>query len=95
MAKGDTVSAIANIAAATEYDFQPAAGVEVVIVECGTESGLNDMHVGLHDGVDTTNFGAASARFAGKLFIRNGLYLRIYNANGGAQDMAYTGIQVK
>ncbi len=76
MAVGDTVNAIGGLG--TTLDFQPAAGVEVVITHIGD---INGGHC-LYDGVNQSALGLAQQAtsdfyFTPKVFINNSVYLRI------------------
>ncbi len=109
MARGDVVSDIQNIAAAGNLDFQPAAGVEVMITEiiaevfsaAGADAGpLVDVY--LIDG--SLNLGILRAegytaprhwQKPMKLFINNTRYLRITNRHSATMNIGYCGIQTK
>lgn len=105
MAVGDVVNDIQTIAATANLDFQPAAGVEIMITEVGssafagtTPDQTPDIVVRLWDGTL-----ASAVRTSGegrrwhpmKLFINNTRRLRLTNQNAASQNLSYTGIQTK
>ena len=95
MAKGDVINGIVATPTGTSSQLQPAAGVEIIINEVGTNSGANDMQVGLYDGSISSYFGAQSQNKVGKIGINNSIYLRGMNYNAGAMNLSYCGVQVK
>lgn len=98
MAKGDVVSDIQAIAGAGNLDFQPAAGVEVLIEWLGLEvnpqisakffNGTVQCVI-VPDG--TYTIGIERKR----IFLNNTNYLRINNGTTFAQAIGYSGIQTK
>ena len=102
MAKGDVVSAIsAAVAAAGNLDYTPAAGVEAMITHVGSDSQAADLSIRLYNGTTAVELGTFDsnqvtfAMTAMKILVNNTNYLRLTNNNGGAQDLAYCGIQTK
>ena len=108
MARGDVVSDIQDIATGANLDFQPSAGVEVMITDIGSEEwagttpdGTPFVDVFLIDGsLNLCKFldnAAAARRWVGssKLFLNNTHYLRIKNSSGATRQLGYTGIQTK
>ena len=106
MARGDTVSDIQSIAAGANLDFQPGAGVEVMITEITsnqvagtTPNKTPDLSVGLYNGTLFSNVRTAAEvndwRRPLRLFINNTRYLRITNTSGSTASVGYTGIQTK
>jgi hypothetical protein len=91
MAVGDVVNGIG--AASTRIDFQPAAGVEIMI---SYNSGSSVTVAGLTNGiVDSPSLNIASLPSVltnTKMFINNTNYLYIEAAG---QCRGYTGIQIK
>lgn len=100
MAVGDTVSYIAP--AIVQYNnFQPAAGVEIMITTHLT-SNAPSMALGIHDGTLTallnqnTTAVQSPNSLSMKLFITNSIYYRWYNYNAIASQVSgFTGIQIK
>lgn len=104
MAKGDVVSGISTTAAATNFTFQPAAGVECMITMAGSSNmltGTPEIRVGIHNGSAASycvvQAGSAVGSTFGQLriFINNTNYLAILNENAGSSSISYTGIQIK
>jgi len=99
MAVGDVVSAIASIGTGAYWDFQPSAGVEVMIM--GTRLATS---VHLYDGTTRSDtlgdrigydMGGTTLYSPRELLITNSLYLSIYNGTGATLNLAYWGIQLK
>jgi len=102
MTVGDVVSGIAGgVAGGATLDFQPAAGVEVVITAVGSEqsnTAVPGVIVGLYDGTDFAHVATGGeGGWSGlqKIFLNNTIYLRLENNSGSAGDIAYCGIQTK
>ncbi len=106
MARGDVVNDIQDIAAAGFLTFQPAAGVEVMITEIGSEVWTGstpdftpNCEVQMYDGSLTTLIRTAGEGQAWtrqlKLFVNNTNYLRIKNVSVSTQALSFTGIQTK
>ena len=104
MARGDVVSDIQSVLAAANLDFQPAAGVEVMITDVGSSLAVGsipnrtpDVTVGLYDG----SLSASHRRpgdppwYPMKIFINNSIRLRINNTNASTANISYCGIQTK
>jgi len=98
MAVGDVVSTVN--AAATELNFQPAAGVECMISTIGQErewywlynaTTLDRANIGYITGGGTasTQNGASNE----KIFVTNAIYLKLAAAN--TWSCGYSGIQIK
>ncbi len=95
MAVGDIINSITTQVASYSY-FQPAAGVEIIILAVPTAT---VSHFFLYDGTnDGALFNAASITTSGvdptnmKIGITNTIYFGLYNT--GAYS-SYTGIQIK
>jgi hypothetical protein len=91
MASGDVISAITTVGGFTS--FQPAAGVEAVVMFTATNNGA-DLYLGLTNGVTNTyNFIATANVNIGsfKIPINNTNYLYYY----GVAAQSFTGIQIK
>ena len=106
MARGDVVSDVQSIAAGANMDFQPGAGVEVMITEIGsnqyigtTPNKVPDLTVALFDGtylaIIRRGSEVADWRRPLKLFLNNTNYLRITNTAGVTASIGYTGVQTK
>jgi len=100
MAVGDVISGISLVTAGGNLDFQPAAGVEVMIVNIAGDAYGTYAHMAkLYDGTneaDTMAVSEAAAAGGGKILITNSRYLRITNADGtSSRVLAYTGVQTK
>ena len=103
MAKGDVVSQLsAAVAPGTSLDYQPAAGVEVMITQVAGSSGSNSLSVRLFNGIDTSQIflyhsgtSAYAAHTPWKILINNSIRLRLRNNDAAAQDIAFCGIQTK
>ena len=100
MARGDVIGpAITSVVTAATLDFQPAAGVEGVILEY---SGVLGATVTFR-WFDGTNASAAITRDNTTVFINrqlrvpitNGKYARYANDTGANQLMTYGGFQTK
>lgn len=96
MAKGDSITDVQDIAAASNLDFQPGAGVEVVITEVPCEP------IGTVKLIDASQQDAIVAAYASaedrtpiQLHINNTTYYRLTNGGGGNGDLGYSGIQTK
>jgi len=94
MAVGDVVSAHTSIGAGLNWDFQPSAGVEVVIRHI-VDNGSTYLTTKLFDGTNETTFGSALGTAIIRLYLTNSLYLRIYNSAAAALRCGYLGIQIK
>lgn len=95
MAVGDVVSALASGAA--HLHFQPAAGVEVLITNVGTNNGQIRMLNGVQDAFfqhcgDSVEASATNTNC--KVFVTNSVYLNVWK-DGSGNDIGYTGIQIK
>ena len=106
MARGDVVSDIQSIAGAANLDFQPAAGVEVMITEVGSGNftgtlpdKIPNVSVALYNGTLASflrdNGSTQLWTKEMKIFINNTRYLRITNGSGSDQSLSYCGVQTK
>lgn len=104
MAVGDVVSDVtASVAAAANSDFQPAAGVEVLMFAFGSSDlsgtapdGIPDMDVKLFDGTNEAiimNENTATLWGRVKVFLTNTNYLRMTNTSASGANLSYSGIQ--
>jgi len=104
MAVGDVIVEITSVVAGGNTDFQPVAGVEVIIF--GTFPANSNLTPKLYDG--TTEVIIGRAGIIGALVIdttlfyepirvpiNNGHYLRMYNTATASLDFAYLGVQTK
>jgi len=92
MAVGDVVSAIG--APNAVLDFQPAAGVEVIITGIFNDGQAANIY-SLFDGAVNSNVDTADAISVGalKIMFNNALYLRC-GALGGVLRSAFCGIEI-
>ena len=100
MAKGDVVSDLQDIAAAGNLDYQPAAGVETLITEFSSETGVGNIK--LFDGTTNNSSVVLSAiPFANtqehtyKILVNNSIYLRMTNTASTNEQYGFCGIQTK
>ena len=96
MAAGDVVNGL-SAAASTQFDFQPAAGVECIIKSIHTDLASAAGVWALTDGVNDAWTSATSAEINVGLvntFINNTRYLRVA-AMGAGKFGGYSGIQIK
>ena len=98
MAVGDIISGMSpNVANLASFNFQPAAGVEVIILRAGGSSPLNCIlemtdgtSVGFLGNPQTTNEISKVGFIA-----TNTNYFRVDNQSGAIRDLFYNGIQTK
>jgi len=100
MAVGDVISGISLVTAGGNLDYQPASGVEVMIVNIAGDAYGTYAHMAkLYDGTNEADIMAvseAAAAGGGKILITNSRYLRITNGDGtSSRVLGYTGIQIK
>lgn len=106
MAVGDLVNNVVNIAAGARLIFQPAVNTEYLIYLVGSNGviGANpnvtpDVSVELFNGaiISIVALGNNDSEFFRNLnlLINNTIYMRILNNNVLAQNISYTGIQIK
>ena len=106
MAKGDIVSDIQSIATGANLDYQPAAGVEALILGIGSSAyegaapnGTPKASGYLFDGAIyavVLFHGEANTWMRGRPFlIDNITYLRVTNHSAGTESLSYWGIQTK
>lgn len=96
MASGDVVSDVQSISAAANLDFQPASGVQVMIM-CWTHAGNStdvNMYNGTVQGIILSGYATGVAVVPLKFPINNTVYLRLSNGTGGAQILGYSGIDI-
>lgn len=102
MAVDDVITDIVSVAQSTSSYFQPAAGVEVVIIGAGADlanatgiEGVGQYDGSLSSAMFKVNYDIANMN-GSKIGITNGHYLRLWNGYGsGAVVHSYTGIQTK
>jgi len=108
LARGDAIVSLASVPALGNLDYQPSAGVEVLIKTIASEDPADAM-VGFYDGANIARVlypleagesgtNPRDLAHAGKLnmMITNSVYLRVRNLDSAAaQYMAYSGIQTK
>jgi len=94
MAVGDVVSAHTSIGAGLNWDFQPSAGVEVVIRHI-VDNANTYLMTKLFDGTNETFFGRGLGTAVIRLYLTNSLYLRITNTGTATLRCGYLGVQIK
>ncbi len=103
MAKGDVVNDLQAITSGASLDFQPSAGVEVLIASVVHE---NAVTITLFDGSANIdgNLVAVSAASVEthvflptniKMLVNNTNYLRLTEGSAATRDIGYTGVQTK
>ncbi len=104
MARGDVVSDIQSIATGVNLDFQPAAGVEIMITEVGSSLSAGnipnrtpDVLVQLYNGtlVSAVRRPGDPPWYPMKIMLNNSIRLRLNNANASTASLSYCGIQTK
>lgn len=98
MAAGDTIQVFFSFSGPSYLNYQPAAGVEVVILQTDD---FTTHYLYLYNGTLEANMynaaytpNAAGAKLM-KLCINNTNYMRMYSYNAGASTGAVCGIQTK
>jgi len=98
MVIGDAIVDIDSMLTGTTLDFQPAAGVEVVITQGSSDDGT--ALVTLLDQTDGTSAAhiadlsiTGNANHVVKLFVNNTVFLRRVNTAVGTQILGFSGIQ--
>ena len=106
MARGDVVSDIQTIATGANLDFQPAAGVEVMITEVGSSAfngaapdAVPFVGVQLYNGTLASSVRTKDTQALWlkemKILINNTRYLRITNTDASSRNLCYCGVQTK
>jgi hypothetical protein len=101
MARGDVIgTTIASVAVAGVLDFQPAIGVEGLILEI-VGAGSSFVTMRYFDGITESEQGrsgtnaAAAFMTPSKFPITNGIYARLKNTSTGAFNLCMRGVQTK
>ena len=102
MAVDDGIVNVVAVAASAAITFQPAVGVEVLILQAqiGSAAGVQLAHtVGIYDGVRLSGYtdittAVVTGTSALRMFITNTDYLR-YLTDVTARDFSYSGVQIK
>ena len=102
MARGDVVVDLVTVAAASNVDARPVAGVEWLVMELFVTrlTGSNAVDARITDGsltiaiVQNTG-GATASRLEGKLFLTNNVYLNIATGGATTANFSYHGVQTK
>lgn len=106
MARGDIINGLASVAAGGNLDYQPAAGVEVLITAVHLGAGTVGVNVCLYNGTiatstsiippgHTTAYGHPRPLDV-KVGITRTNYLRIVNGDGvNARVLGYSGMQTR
>jgi len=93
MAAGDVVNGIS--AAATQYDFQPAVGVEIIVMCAGVYNTWVKFTNGIvESNLSSLNTSGGASNQPPKMPINNALYLRM-SAGSAGQPSGWSGIQIK
>ena len=103
MAAGDIITAIVDVATATDVDFQPGAGVEIIITFIGSNAQSSTDTAKITDGTNQVTIfaGTISTMVGGpinqhvKLGITNTTYLRQQHEAGSNRYLGYSGVQTK
>lgn len=105
MAVGDIINDVVAIANGATSDFQPAAGVSIIITHVAGGQGAHTQALaGLYDGSLFSGKGCATRTTTAtnnnwnlwKMGITNTNYLRMNNNSAGStQNFSYSGIQIK
>ena len=107
MSKGDVVVSIQSISTLAYLTYQPAAGVEAMILCAGSEDwigtapdGTPNMDILIYDGVSSASVMSYNSEsltwLAGKpTLINNAVYLLLCNPALSAKSLSYSGIQTK
>lgn len=97
MAVGDIINDVQSVLAAANLDFQPAAGVEIILTAfIGDISASADLILfdGTNEGILMDGVGTHGSPAAIKMGITNTNRLRIANTGGGTLVLGFTGIQI-
>lgn len=98
MARGDVVNDVQSLTNGSNLDFQPAAGVELIVQEFSVTAiaGVTLIH---YNGTLTPNVttGDKADALGGlvRLLINNTNYLRINNGSGSTRNVAFGAITSK
>jgi hypothetical protein len=93
MAAGDPVGATYSIAAGARVNYQPAAGVVILMTAI---AGYTDVMPQIYDGTNAASVLAKGTFSASaKVIITNTLYFSWNNTGTGAEPGGFTGIQIK
>jgi len=100
MAIGDIIADVVSISATSSVNFQPAAGVEIIITGVGhtNSPAALDLILVIDNSTNTTIIYAnPDANITGttilKYGITNGDFLKLQNLSAGTEEMSYTGVQ--
>ena len=102
MAAGDIINDVVAVGPSSTNDFQPAAGVEIIITQIGiSDSCSNNSRILMYDGTNESEMYVHSGSVMNtpvlmKMGITNSNYLRMKNNDGAATErFSYTGLQIK
>ena len=105
MARGDVVSDIQDIADGAFLDFQPSAGVEVMITTAGVEAAAEVrllmrnatliLAILFETGGVNHNLGAGHSVPLFKIMLNNTNFIRFEETGAATVNIAFTGIQTK
>ena len=96
MAAGDVVADINDIPTGSPVNFQPAAGVEVLITSIATENAESRVYQtdGVIENTIVTGVFKSGEKPAIKIFLNNSVYMKMWSASG-TWMISYSGIQTK
>jgi len=98
MAVSDVISQVNDIVDTGFVDFQPAAGVEVMILSTGMELNPVGGNFNIVDGVvNNSTVANGDWRSLGtiKTGVTNDIWFRMHNTSGVTSNMGFTGIQIQ
>ena len=97
MARGDVVgSAITSVASGGNLDFQPAAGVEVLMTVFAGGASNSVLQTYFDGTLEATIAGCGEVgRLAGKQMLTNAIYGRVANDNASTIVCVLRGVQTK
>jgi len=102
MVVGDIINDVLDLVTMGITDFQPAAGVEIILTGLGhtAADAIDQISFGLYDGVNNAQwYNNGNVRVRDPLLFKFGInntnYLRMFNGSSINEQLAYTGIQTK
>ena len=93
MAVGDLINRLQDVAAGTPFVFQPAAGVEIIVIGYGTEATANAMFMGNGTIIAAYMSAVAAQGSAGiKMCLTNTNFLEL-TSGVGTTSVSFSGVQ--